>query len=517
MVGVCLAVLILAILAPAEAQKKKNKNKAEAVDAPAANITETLEDDKPTGPPLTGDPQKDYIYDPNLPHELIGYDLSNYPFYKRVPKEGHNFTCDDRHDGFYASVPHKCQVYYNCLFSQRYDFLCPNYTVFDQVNFICHYASEVDCNNSERYYARNEELYVTTTTTTQAPKIVYLDRPRPRPLRPLNRQPNLPKRRRPQIRVGPKNNAGAKDPAPVETADTVDTANDYYDTADYYADENYDDYYYDDAAQTTTTSTTTTVRPLKRRNRPGSGPRRGGTGGRRRQRPRQDGVNGGGGRRRRIRTSTTTAAPVSYDYYDDYYYDDYEADQGQKIKNEPAIPTTTTTAEPRVKPGQRRRPSFQRAQNIPGEEPENTEALPLIDPLETTREEAPVAPKPAEAESPATLEETPTTSGQIRSQNKPTAQRIRTRPVNSRGFAVVDGGANAETIVDEAIVTEPKEPAQESLQDRRQRLGLSRRGPPASTIQADAASTPVDDSVALEEEEPVPQAGRGFGGRRSRS
>lgn len=74
-------------------------------------------DDGPVGstrPPLTGNPQIDYKFDPNLPHELIGYDLSDYPFYNKLPKDlldpKFNFTCDGRHDGFYASIPHKCQV-----------------------------------------------------------------------------------------------------------------------------------------------------------------------------------------------------------------------------------------------------------------------------------------------------------------------------------------------------------------------------------------------------------------------
>lgn len=69
-----------------------------------------------TRPPLTGNPQIDYKFDPNLPHELIGYDLSDYPFYNKLPKDlldpKFNFTCDGRHDGFYASIPHKCQVRY---------------------------------------------------------------------------------------------------------------------------------------------------------------------------------------------------------------------------------------------------------------------------------------------------------------------------------------------------------------------------------------------------------------------
>lgn len=63
-----------------------------------------------TKPTLTGIPQVDYIWDPNLPKELNGYNLSEYPFYERVP-EDIDFKCDGLHDGFYASVPHKCQVF----------------------------------------------------------------------------------------------------------------------------------------------------------------------------------------------------------------------------------------------------------------------------------------------------------------------------------------------------------------------------------------------------------------------
>ncbi|XP_051172744.1 trichohyalin isoform X2 [Leptopilina boulardi] len=127
-----------------------------------------------TGHILTGNPQIDYIWDPNLPRELNGYNLSDYPFYNSIP-EDINFKCDGLHDGFYASVPHKCQVYHHCLYGTRYDFLCANFTAFDQKTFICHFVSEVDCNNSKKYWHRNDALYqavtstTTTTTTTTTP------------------------------------------------------------------------------------------------------------------------------------------------------------------------------------------------------------------------------------------------------------------------------------------------------------------------------------------------------------
>ncbi|KAF0766894.1 Uncharacterized protein FWK35_00009241 [Aphis craccivora] len=136
------------------------------------NVTTT------TKPTLTGIPQIDYVHDPNLPRELNGYNLTDYPFLNSVPEEI-EFKCDGLHDGFYASVPHKCQLYHHCLFGTRFDFLCANYTAFDQKTFICHFVSQVDCPNSAKYFSRNDALYkaaetttlpTTTTSTTAAPQ-----------------------------------------------------------------------------------------------------------------------------------------------------------------------------------------------------------------------------------------------------------------------------------------------------------------------------------------------------------
>ncbi|KFB44568.1 AGAP005489-PA-like protein [Anopheles sinensis] len=128
-------------------------------------------EDAVTKAPLTGIPQIDYVWDPNLPRELRGANLSNYPFLDSVPaEEDIGFTCDPKlHDGFYASIKYNCQLYHHCIHGIRYDFLCANYTAFDQKTFICHFASEVDCKNSPKYWFRNEPLYKATTTTTVKP------------------------------------------------------------------------------------------------------------------------------------------------------------------------------------------------------------------------------------------------------------------------------------------------------------------------------------------------------------
>lgn len=81
------------------------------VNPTSANETSANAVEGSTRPPLTGIPQIDYIWDPNLPHELNGFNLSSYPFYPSIPpRDKMDFECDGLHDGFYASVLHKCQV-----------------------------------------------------------------------------------------------------------------------------------------------------------------------------------------------------------------------------------------------------------------------------------------------------------------------------------------------------------------------------------------------------------------------
>lgn len=51
----------------------------------------------------------DFMADPNFPYELKGADLTDYPFYIKVP-ENVQFDCKGRHDGYYANVDFHCQV-----------------------------------------------------------------------------------------------------------------------------------------------------------------------------------------------------------------------------------------------------------------------------------------------------------------------------------------------------------------------------------------------------------------------
>jgi len=52
------------------------------------------------------------------------------------------------------------QIYHHCAIGQRYDFLCPNYTLFDQTTFTCRFINTVDCSGSAKHFDRNNALYV---------------------------------------------------------------------------------------------------------------------------------------------------------------------------------------------------------------------------------------------------------------------------------------------------------------------------------------------------------------------
>lgn len=77
------------------------------------------------------------------------------------------------------------QIYHHCAIGNRYDFLCPNYTLFDQTTFTCRFINTVDCDGSTKHYDRNNALYIekdennnnkkdqstTSTTTTASPPL----------------------------------------------------------------------------------------------------------------------------------------------------------------------------------------------------------------------------------------------------------------------------------------------------------------------------------------------------------
>lgn len=116
-----------------------------------------------------------FIYDDFL-FISVRFNLSTYPFLNSVPDgDDIDFKCDGLHDGFYASIKYSCQasfkcfqfhkiqniklnnnlqLYHHCIYGIRHDFLCANFTAFDQKTFICHFVSEVNCKSSAKYWFR---------------------------------------------------------------------------------------------------------------------------------------------------------------------------------------------------------------------------------------------------------------------------------------------------------------------------------------------------------------------------
>ncbi|XP_014472227.1 PREDICTED: uncharacterized protein LOC106743163 [Dinoponera quadriceps] len=73
------------------------------------------------------------------------------------------FSCQDRIYGYYADMENECQVFHVCLPQARgairWSFICPAETVFNQATFVCtRTESSIPCEESEKYYALNEEI-----------------------------------------------------------------------------------------------------------------------------------------------------------------------------------------------------------------------------------------------------------------------------------------------------------------------------------------------------------------------
>nr|CAD7257182.1 unnamed protein product [Timema shepardi] len=72
-----------------------------------------------------------------------------YPTYHEVP-QGLTFTCSQRQAGYYADPEAGCQ---------KYSFLCPNGTLFNQAVRVCDWWFNVDCKTSADLYINNNDLY----------------------------------------------------------------------------------------------------------------------------------------------------------------------------------------------------------------------------------------------------------------------------------------------------------------------------------------------------------------------
>uniref|UniRef100_A0A8D8RBV2 Chitin-binding type-2 domain-containing protein n=1 Tax=Cacopsylla melanoneura TaxID=428564 RepID=A0A8D8RBV2_9HEMI len=87
----------------------------------------------------------------------------DYPIYASIPDT--TFSCSNQqYDGYYADVEARCQVFHICHRGVKYDFLCPNGTIFHQQYFVCVWWNQFECGTAPSFYDLNANIYDYTKT-----------------------------------------------------------------------------------------------------------------------------------------------------------------------------------------------------------------------------------------------------------------------------------------------------------------------------------------------------------------
>lgn len=92
----------------------------------------------------------------------------DYPILSEIPET--SFDCTQQEfPGYYADVEARCQVFHVCAFNntRKYDFLCPNGTIFSQEFLVCVWWNQFDCNSAPGLFANNANLYETPQANQQ--------------------------------------------------------------------------------------------------------------------------------------------------------------------------------------------------------------------------------------------------------------------------------------------------------------------------------------------------------------
>merc|ERR1711881_9016 len=96
-----------------------------------------------------------------LSENIPGSPGEDYPIFSFPPET--SFQCDGHIEGYYADTEAECQAFHICgnlgdTSLVKYDFLCPNGTLFNQQYFICDWWFNVDCSLAETFYSLNEDV-----------------------------------------------------------------------------------------------------------------------------------------------------------------------------------------------------------------------------------------------------------------------------------------------------------------------------------------------------------------------
>jgi len=98
-----------------------------------------------------------------LMNSIPGIPGEDYPIYSEAPET--EFSCEGQvNGGYYADPAAECQVFHICSDDgtgalNKFSFLCPNGTIFNQAYFICDWWFNVDCSEAEALAeSRNGDL-----------------------------------------------------------------------------------------------------------------------------------------------------------------------------------------------------------------------------------------------------------------------------------------------------------------------------------------------------------------------
>ncbi|XP_058462516.1 uncharacterized protein LOC131437285 isoform X2 [Malaya genurostris] len=89
-------------------------------------------------------------------HGVVGRPGTDYPILMGMPIT--NFDCRQYGNGYFADLDTKCQVFHICDEGKKISFLCPNGTIFRQLDLICDWWFKVDCAAAPNYYAESSEM-----------------------------------------------------------------------------------------------------------------------------------------------------------------------------------------------------------------------------------------------------------------------------------------------------------------------------------------------------------------------
>ncbi|KAG5681443.1 hypothetical protein PVAND_010879 [Polypedilum vanderplanki] len=101
------------------------------------------------------DIEPSFANDPEIYQGVLGRPGVDFPVMPSIPKTG--FDCHNLGNGYFADLETSCQVFHICDEGRKISFLCPNGTIFRQIDLICDWWFKVDCNAAPHHYAESSE------------------------------------------------------------------------------------------------------------------------------------------------------------------------------------------------------------------------------------------------------------------------------------------------------------------------------------------------------------------------